>query len=391
MANPVLPEVVQQRASRKMDRELSTWLLAPDVELSIPLHPFTGKQAASDLTRAKKFNEVWMNNPHVLWETRAWHAAGLGIQKVPTRFVASGAEEIARIASRATEWSEIRRKFDLLCHPTTAPDIRGTAARMASRWVHLDDADLTRIRDIVTWFLHNPTSGLLPRAVAVEGVHGKWLENNTALVKALLSAARGFPDGSHGELGLRTIDATVRLRRLDPLLRGSEGLEDISVPLSEALSLFHPGPRPQVILMVENQATFLSFDTTAQGSGAVVLWSKGFAAEALAHLPWLNGAKLLYWGDLDSAGFSILHRLRRILPESYTMQSVLMDPDTVRDYSKYGVRDPGDVSLRLSTLTPEEKVARNLLVVNGTLRIEQERIPWSYALAKLRQAGFPTV
>lgn len=389
MAEPVFPDAVRDRAVRKMNRDIPVWLLGTDTELSIPLHPLTGRQAAEDLDQAKAFNAAWIGNPHVHWETRAWHAAGLGMQEVPTRFIARGAEEISQAAGRAHDWHETVRKFHLLCHDAATPEVLATAARTVRRWVELDDADLTRIRHVVRWFLHNPDSGLLPRAVAVEGIHGKWLENNTSLVQALLSAARGAPDGSAGDLGLGVIEPTVRLRRLDPLLRGSEHLDDISVPLSEATSLFSTGHRPKVILMVENLATFLSFTQAPEGSGAVVLWTKGYAVDVVARMPWFEQCRLLYWGDLDSDGFAILHRLRRALNEGRTVDSVLMDPETVNRFATFGVHDPGDVSLHLPSLNADEESARNLLVIQGVMRIEQERIPWQYALDELKEKGFP--
>lgn len=71
------------------------------------------------------------------------------------------------------------------------------------------------------------------------------------------------------------------------------------------------------------------------------------------------------------------------------MQSVLMGSDTVGDYAKVGVQDPGAVSLQLPTLIPEEDAARDLLVVSANLRIEWERIPWPHALEQLKLAGFP--
>lgn len=389
MADPVFPDIVRDRASRKMDRDLADWLLASEeAELNIPLHPYTGRQAAMDIPGARAFNSAWTGDPHVQWESRAWHAAGLGNQEVPARFLARGAVDIARVAGREEEWREKQRKFGLLCNGASA-DVRATGARLWKRWVTLDDAELSRVRHLVSWFLDNPTSALLPRAVAVEGIHGKWLENNAPLVVALLSAARGFPDGTAGDLGLSSIEATIRLRRLDPALRGSESLEDISLPLSEAAALFSSGPRPRTVLMVENLATYLSFPPAPVGSGAVVIFTVGYSATLVTRLPWCLAAHMLYWGDLDSDGFAILHSLRSRLPREVSVQSVLMDPETVQRHLALGVPDPSDVSRILPTLTPDEESSRRLLVINGPLRIEQERIQWDYALDHLRHVGFP--
>lgn len=390
---PVTPTVVATRAAKRMDRDLAAWLLGIIDDLGIPLHPPTGKQAAADIAAASRFIRGWQGHPvpagtEVVWEDRSWHAAALGNQRVPVRFLATGADAIANTAGRLGEWHEVQRRFRLLigAHPS---EVREVAARRVKDWRDLTDAELMRVHDLTRWFVDNPDSGLLPRAVAVEGIHGKWLEKHRKFVEALVSAARGYPDGSRGELGLGDIEPAIRLRRLDPHLRGSEAMADISVPVPDAAALFSRGPRPQVVLMVENLATFLSLPETSPGSGAVVVWTKGYAVDLVAQLSWLTGARLLYWGDLDSDGFAILNQLRAALPAEVTVKSVLMDTATVDRFVHLGVPDPGDVGRVLSRLNAAEQQARDQLVTNGRLRIEQERVAWTYAMDQLAGVGFP--
>lgn len=57
---------------------------------------------------------------------------------------------------------------------------------------------------------------------------------------------------------------------------------------------FRVAQQIEILDPLQNQETFHPFEPTAPGSGAVVVWGEGFAVEILA---------LLYWGDLDSAGF----------------------------------------------------------------------------------------
>lgn len=387
------PEVVAARASKRMDRDLSAWLLGGPGELGIPLHPPTGRQAAAHIDAARRFIGAWQRHPardgvQVTWEDRSWHAASLGVQRVPVRFTATGPEAVAETAERLTEWREVQRRFRLLVDGRS-PAVRETAARRLKAWGKLDDTELVRIHSLSEWFVDHPDSGLLPRAVAVEGVHGKWLEQHRGLVESLVSAARGFPDGSRGDLGLGVIEPVIRVRRLDPGLRGSEGIEDISVPVSAAARLFSEGSRPRTVLMVENLATFLSLPATVTGTGAVVIWTKGYAVDLVADLPWLTGARLFYWGDLDADGFAILNRLRAALPADGEVDSVLMDPVTVNRFAALGVGDPGDTGRVLPRLTAGEQQSRDLLVMKGPLRIEQERVAWGYALERLAAAGFP--
>ncbi|MBP8921814.1 MAG: hypothetical protein KBG85_19125, partial [Micropruina sp.] len=52
----------------------------------------------------------------------------------------------------------------------------------------------------------------------------------------------------------------------------------------------------------------------------------GLAAPALAQVPWVRAARLLYWGDLDTYGLSILSMVRQALPQA---ESLLMDTATL--------------------------------------------------------------
>jgi hypothetical protein len=100
----------------------------------------------------------------------------------------------------------------------------------------------------VDWFRENPASGLRPRAVAVPGVHGKWLEHNARLLRHLLGVE---------DLGLIAGDGQVRFKIIDSSL--GNGLADISTPVHEAATLWQENG-PRIALIVENKETFLSLN-----------------------------------------------------------------------------------------------------------------------------------
>ncbi|MCL7660007.1 DUF2220 domain-containing protein, partial [Klebsiella pneumoniae] len=54
-------------------------------------------------------------------------------------------------------------------------------------------------------------------------------------------------------------------------------------------------------------------------------------------MDWIVGARVIYWGDLDSHGFAILNRLRSHLPE---VESVLMDEATLLAHRDLWVPEP---------------------------------------------------
>lgn len=117
--------------------------------------------------------------------------------------------------------------------------------------------------------------------------------------------------------------------------------------------------------------------------GVVAMHGGGFAVAAVAEIGWVRAAPMLYWGDLDSAGFAILHRLRAHHDD---VTSVLMDVDTLRAHRDLWVSDPKPTRAVTDNLTGREREASEALREEGDLRLEQERIPLAVALAELTRA-----
>lgn len=244
------------------------------------------------------------------------------------------------------------------------------AVEVLSLWRDLPAEECVWVPKVVNWFRENPASELRPRAVAVAGVHCKWLERNARLVLHLLGAE---------DLGLVSGDHLVRLRILDPTL--GNGLTDISTPIAEAATMW-PTQGPRTALIVENKETFLSL--TKAWPGTIAVWGAGYALGQLNQLPWLHRCdRILYWGDLDADGFAILHQLRSSFN---TVESVMMSPEDVHRWTHLGVPNPGSSTTLLPLLTSAESEARQALLTCGKIRIEQERIPWDIALSTLNVA-----
>ncbi len=66
---------------------------------------------------------------------------------------------------------------------------------------------------------------------------------------------------------------------------------------------------------------------------------------------WLRETELLYWGDLDAAGFQIVNQLRGYFPN---LQTFLMDKATLNALPDYHVDAPRSPVARLENLTEEE-------------------------------------
>lgn len=383
MSAPVTPKALASRAAALYRRECRAWAATPSPApaMDVPLHPPTERAALDDLNATRAWVESWraaeVDGPLAVdWVTKSW--ARVGAQQVPARARVEGIEDVVELAALAdagiaSEWQAMRsRCVDLagaLVPRAQAPEVlRSTVARHAGAIAALPPGDFAVLEGVVAWLAEHPVSGRRIRSLPIRGIDTKWLERHRSLVTALVSAVTGIAD-----LGLLSAPTRVRLRSLDPNLAVG-GLRDVAAPVDElaALSL-----APATVLVTENLETLLELPDQA---GAVAIHGAGFAVEALALVPWVAQARILYWGDLDSHGFAILHRARAVGLE---FESVLMDRATLEEHRDLWVAEPSPASGEYPLLTPAEQDALSALRAHGNVRLEQERIPWGYATSVL--------
>ena len=144
-----------------------------------------------------------------------------------------------------------------------------------------------------------------------------------------------------------------------------------------------------MVIISENKDTAVAFPAV---TGGVCVEGGGFGGAAAAALPWLVEAPLLvYWGDIDAAGFEILDGFRA---DGVPAVSMLMDLVTFERYERYGTSldrrgtplGPG-TRRDLPHLDAAERAMYHALTDPAWKRhrrIEQERIPLADALAALR-------
>lgn len=240
------------------------------------------------------------------------------------------------------------------------------------------EAEMPQLIAAYRWLREHRGSGLYLRQISAPGVDTKFVERHRSVLAALLgvpASGTGFLAG----LGLQAKPETLRLRAH----AGSgpfAGWSDLTVRLDE-LSSATPVVRTAVI--VENEITFLSVPVPVDG---IVLWGKGFEVDRAGSLPWLVDADVHYWGDLDSHGFAILDRLRAWLPQT---QSFLMDRETLLAHRDRWGTESTPTRAGLRHLSADEAELYGELVSDqfaDRLRLEQERIDWAWAQARLPYA-----
>lgn len=375
----VTPDQVRTRAERTYARHVAGWAAEvaggrPGPEavttLEVPLHPPSQDDALGAVDATISWVRAWHESTetgHVVWETRRW--AHLGRQDVPVRAVLTSPDEIARAARRVRHWELLRGRTAGLAERWGRSEALGAAVRRcAGALADLDDADLATLVAVVDWVVQHPDLTVYVRQLPVPGIHGKWVERHRALLTALVAARTG-----RQALGFASPPSQVRVCVLDPRLRPG-GLRDLTAPVVELAAWDVEVNR---VLVVENLQSVLPLP---DAHGTIAVHGAGFAVDLVGRLPWVQGASVDYWGDLDSHGFAILDRMRAHVPHA---RSLLMDTTTLLAHRELWTADPNPSTAALSRLTEPELVTRAELSAQGDVRLEQERLNWTACLAAL--------
>ena len=370
------------RALKKVAADQRDWAAfgGEGAVLEIPLHPPTEREALTDQTAAIAWVRAWQAAGGdvtagflVNWGGRQWPS--LGAQSVPERCVLRGADAIAAFAGApaSREWSTLRDRVAAIRGAFVARALSADklAGAIRTHWRTLQsmaEADLATLLVVVGWLAENPASGWRIRQLPIRGIDTKWLERHRTVVESLHAAVTG-----RISLGLLDAPTLVRVRFLDSALRPG-GLCDVIAPVEELAAL---DIAPSVVFVFENLETMFAMPELP---GAVVVHGGGYAAPCLGRIPWIQSGRVIYWGDLDSDGFAILHALRSSCSE---VTSALMDEDTLLAYRDLWVPEPKAAGGTYSTLTAGEQRALERIRAEGNVRLEQERIAWKFALTQL--------
>jgi hypothetical protein len=356
-------------------------------DFALGLKPPTETQVLADRGAAQEWVRQWreVDGAHgctVDWERRAW--SRVGGQTVPVRLRLNGPAALARFAGgeAAAAWrrladraGQVRGRF--VVGDRSAEGLGAVMRRHRTAIAGLGEEELAQVLEAAAWLAEHPQEQMRPRQMPLRGVDSKWFARHRSLVGALHAVLTGG----------RTLDILdpedrVRIRILGPAsLAGGgllRGLTDLAAPVEQIARL---PLRPALVLVSENLESMLALP---EWDGTVAVHGSGYAVSVLQQIDWLRDVPILYWGDLDSHGFAILHRLRTHLPQ---VTSVLMDEQTLVDHRDLWVREEKPHRGDFDTLTGQETRALARVRAEGDARLEQERIPWEVALARLVDAS----
>ena len=379
------PDAIRERLRTRFERQRSAWLKGEgNWPLSLSLGVPTEAEAEAQTGRTIHWIDAWRDwsGPgEVQFVERRW--TRLGRQVLPNSIRFASADEVAAFIGREAHW--YRATVRLARVREHWPSLLAAAAGSWTVLAEWSDDDFERLVALLLWLEANPASKLLPRQLPVPGVHSKWLEGHRRIVMRWLGAIRQYETRgvSLEQLtGLRATPERLRLRILDPALRGRlSGLADIEAPMDEIASWSLP---VRIAFIVENLQTGLAFGDLP---GAVVFMQQGYAVEVFGRIPWLARLPVFYWGDLDTHGFTILDRLRGYLPHA---RSLLMDEATLLRHRALWTREDkpaGDCQLmRLSAAERDLFNALQSARWGHGVRLEQERIDWNGAWQTITEA-----
>lgn len=336
---------------------------------------------------------------------RAWTGAGtvgwtprrtvVGPVSCPASVTFDNPHAIASLAPEAMRTWTIAVSFlqKLEAHwPGTTP----LAKPILSRIVELDAADRSRLIHVSRWLQTNPRSGLFVRQLPIEGIDTKWIEQHQALVATMLQIAvprpeqhtddaatvvPAVPEDLYERLGLQRPPRLINIVLCDPALRAAYGgARTLALTANDLAAMT---PAPGTVLVIENKETGYAIPDRA---GLLVIHGLGFNLKSLAGISWMHTARVLYWGDIDAAGFEWLSSLRGY---GIRATSLLMTENTVADFKHLATTGALPVRRELPHLTTDERELHFNLVAGRwghQFLLEQERLPWTACIDALDDA-----
>lgn len=381
----LFPEDIRESLKRRFQNQRRNWLSdRGDWPLVMPLGSPTERDVAEDVAGIRAWVTAWSGwhgAGEISWEDRHWPR--LGSQRVPTGFSLASSEQVALVIGQQPQWNRACERYRRLIAewPILAGD--SVLPRYFDALADYEANDFERLCSLMSWLEGNPRSALYLRQLPVEGLDTKWVERRKSLVTELMRAVRGeFEERDlFAVCGLRRPPHRIRVRLLCPNLRTTiGGLLDFEAPVDEIAAL---PMSASVALIVENLESGLALPDLP---GVVAFMKLGVAVGILDAIPWLRGIDAVYWGDIDTHGYAILERARRVLPG---LKSALMDKETLLSHRNLWVEELVQNDAELPFLLDHERTVYEGLrsqTWGRNIRLEQERIPWASALKVLEMS-----
>jgi len=374
--NWTTPQVVLERLRKRWNTGTYLTQLADGSSWEPVEIPLRGPKAG-DITRHYDHVLAWTESwaptahPHLRIEYRRLGGRLAGVNNVPARVRIDDRDDLWRllgvIPTVARYETLLTSALNVL--PELVEWMTGHPMQVLQR-----EADWPRLQDTIRWITGYRGPAVYLRQLDVPGVDTKFIERHRAILTTLLEQC--LPEDRINADAVRA-DFADRFRFLRKpaylrfrLLDGASvaGFRELTVRADEFTA---PPLGITTVYVVENETTYLAFPDQPQ---SIVIHGGGYAVTQLSALTWLHGTRLVYWGDLDTHGFTILDRLRRAFPHT---RSILMNRNVLLEHRGQWVKEDAPTHQSLGTLTPDEADVYDSLVYGEfgpNVRFEQERV-----------------
>jgi hypothetical protein len=306
----------------------------------------------------------------------------LGRQRMPQRIFIETENDLLKLCGKTKEFKLFMEACRVSEHKL--PELTGFIARETVKLIPFF-AVWEKLTDVCLYFIENPDRPLYIRQIVIPGVDTKFIESHKKIISEMLIYLKPdrymlpFPAPASGGFekyfGLRYDEPMIRFRILDEEIY-INGLSDITLPLTH----FHlSDERIKRVFITENKINGLAFPMV---KNSIVIFGLGYGVSVLEEVLWLKNCEIFYWGDIDTHGFSILSKVRKIFPGCV---SFLMDEAVLAAHVDICVEEPEFKRFTgtLSGLTQNEAQLFEDLKNNRfgiRLRLEQEMIPFDYVV-----------
>lgn len=358
--------------------------------IEIPLTPPTGRKLADNFVEATKWaTEIReladchrLKIEHHLVENRK-----VGHQKLPKRLVIESQEGLLSLLGTKKEF----HRFIALCDRVLErhPALRELFANKPL-WVMSFHDEWAAILEVLDFILGKNVSGLYLREVDLPGIDTKFISSHLPILDEVLRAAlpehkrHDAVSGLSGHAfaqryGFKFERPLIRFRILKPA--ESEFYNDLSVPLDQFTSTPIDA---STVFIVENKTNLLAFPEIPD---AIAIWGQGYAVTRLSTVDWLRKRRIIYFGDIDTHGFTILDRLRKVFPQT---RSMLMNRATLLAHRQSWVEEPKSKRQlsALERLTKDERALFDDLRQDRLgygVRLEQEFVGFRFVESAARE------
>lgn len=325
----------------------------------------TARMVAEDWQMVSHHIKDWraVRSGQVVWESATFRATRDSIS-IPTFWEISGPSEWVEAAadrSVAVEYSSLTRiltSSDPLFHPLFV--------RQRSLWSDKPLSEILKAAELASILEPACAHGAPLRALSLAGIDSKFFERHRGLILRLLDLRF---DGEASRQGLEIfLDAWQELDHWLLVVDLDGGILPFSEQRVRSSELLKIDLAVSHLLIVENERCLHLLPRTQPGT--VVVLGAGNNLRWL-EAPWVQRAKVGYWGDIDTWGLTLLASARLMVPGLTTL--LMTQKDFEEHAEKHAVAE--SVIARPSppeSLTNPEKALYDHLLTCERGRLEQE-------------------